>query len=281
MESIPCAMAQVLYHDGPCTCSTCVNLCQKVGLQGRANFLPNCWRYIALAGYSGLWTPIQRSFSMKTQSSLRTIQILEKCFEFKMMLDYLVSGLFSTNAVNSKCWKIIQYQEFESTNIMINISTEIPRFPYWVVGSPLVKDVVEDLEEYLENVDYLKSSTTSSLKRCRWFKIIDMLDNRQISPNRNCSTLAIPWCFHKISRTFDGISTSIIWQKYHPPHLKHRHIFPLLHHSHNNSDRVMRMGGDTGIFLWRRKKIEKRYHFGEVVRVTKSRDFCVFHNLKK
>ena len=35
---------------------------------------------------------------MKTQSSLRTIQILEKCFEFKMMLDYLVPGLFSTNA---------------------------------------------------------------------------------------------------------------------------------------------------------------------------------------
>jgi len=34
---------------------------------------------------------------MKTQSSLRTIQILEKCFEFKMMLDYLVPGLFSTS----------------------------------------------------------------------------------------------------------------------------------------------------------------------------------------
>jgi len=33
-----------------------------------------------------------------------------------------------------------------------------------VVGSPVVKDVVEDLEEYLENVDYLKSSTTSSLR---------------------------------------------------------------------------------------------------------------------
>ena len=31
---------------------------------------------------------------MKTQSSLRTIQILEKCFAFKMMLDYLVPGLF-------------------------------------------------------------------------------------------------------------------------------------------------------------------------------------------
>ena len=38
---------------------------------------------------------------MKTQSPLRTIQIVEKCFEFKMMLDYLVSGLFSTNALNS------------------------------------------------------------------------------------------------------------------------------------------------------------------------------------
>jgi len=44
---------------------------------------------------------------MKTQSSLRTIQILEKYFEFKMMLDYLVPGLFSTNALNSKYWKII------------------------------------------------------------------------------------------------------------------------------------------------------------------------------
>jgi len=55
-----------------------------------------------------------------------------------------------------------------------------------------------------------------------------MLNNRQISPNRNCSTLAIPWCFYKMSRAFDGISTSIIWQKYHPPELKHRPIFPLL-----------------------------------------------------
>jgi len=39
--------------------------------------------------------------------SITYIQILEKCFEFKMMLDYLVPGLFSTNALNSKCWKII------------------------------------------------------------------------------------------------------------------------------------------------------------------------------
>jgi len=31
-----------------------------------------------------------------------------------------------------------------------------------VVVSPVVKDVVEDLEEYLENVDDLKSSTTST-----------------------------------------------------------------------------------------------------------------------
>ena len=37
-----------------------------------------------------------------------------------------------------------------------------------------------------------------------------MLNNRQISPNRNCLTLAIPWCFYKISRAFHGISTSII-----------------------------------------------------------------------
>jgi len=55
-----------------------------------------------------------------------------------------------------------------------------------------------------------------------------MLNNRQISPKRNCSTLAIPWCFCRISRAFDGISTSIIWQKYHPPELKHRPIFLLV-----------------------------------------------------
>jgi len=54
------------------------------------------------------------------------------------------------------------------------------------------------------------------------------LNNRQILPNRNCSTLAIPWCFYKISRAFDGFSTSIIWQKDHPPQLKHRPIFLLL-----------------------------------------------------
>ena len=40
----------------------------------------NSWRDKALAGYSGLWTPIQKFFSMKTQISLRTIQILEKMF---------------------------------------------------------------------------------------------------------------------------------------------------------------------------------------------------------
>jgi len=38
MEAIPCAMAQSLYHDGACTCSTCANLCQKVSLQGRVTF---------------------------------------------------------------------------------------------------------------------------------------------------------------------------------------------------------------------------------------------------
>jgi len=96
------------------------------------------------------------------------------------------------------------------------------------VGSSVVKDVVEGLEEYLENVDYLKSSTTSLVKRCRWFQIIDMLNNLQISPKRNCSTLAIPWRFYKISRAFDGFSMSIIWQKYHPPELKYRPIFPLV-----------------------------------------------------
>ena len=50
---------------------------------------------------------IKGCFAWKHQSSLRTIQILEKCFEFKMMLHYLVPGLFSTNALDSKCWKII------------------------------------------------------------------------------------------------------------------------------------------------------------------------------
>ena len=41
MEAFPCAMAQALYHDGACTCSTCANLCHKVGLpwQDRAMFL--------------------------------------------------------------------------------------------------------------------------------------------------------------------------------------------------------------------------------------------------
>ena len=31
------------------------------------------------------------------------------------------------------------------------------------MGPPVVKDVVEDLEEYLENVGYLKGATASSL----------------------------------------------------------------------------------------------------------------------
>jgi len=39
MEAFPCAMAQALYHDGACTCSTCANLCHKVGLQGRGKFV--------------------------------------------------------------------------------------------------------------------------------------------------------------------------------------------------------------------------------------------------
>jgi len=42
MEAIPCAMAQALYHDGACTCCTCANLCQKVGLQGRGKFPQKC-----------------------------------------------------------------------------------------------------------------------------------------------------------------------------------------------------------------------------------------------
>ena len=48
-------------------------------------------------------------------------------------------------------------------------------FSYWVVGYPVVKDVVGDLEEYSENVGYLKWATTSSLKRCRWFQQLTML----------------------------------------------------------------------------------------------------------
>ena len=36
-----------------------------------------------------------------------------------------------------------------------------------MIGSPVVKDVVEDLKEYLENVVYLKGATTSSLKHWR------------------------------------------------------------------------------------------------------------------
>ena len=56
-----------------------------------------------------------------------------------------------------------------------------------------------------------------------------MLNNRQISTKRNFSILAIPWCFYKISRAFYGFSTSTIWQKYHPPALKHRPIFPLVY----------------------------------------------------
>ena len=39
MEAFPCAMAQALYHNGACTCSTCANLCHKVGLQGRGVFI--------------------------------------------------------------------------------------------------------------------------------------------------------------------------------------------------------------------------------------------------
>jgi len=35
----------------------------------------------------GPWTPIEWFLSMKTQSSSRTIQILDKMFEFKMMQD--------------------------------------------------------------------------------------------------------------------------------------------------------------------------------------------------
>ena len=41
MEAFPCAMTQALYHDGACTCSTCTNLCHKVGLQGRGMLCVN------------------------------------------------------------------------------------------------------------------------------------------------------------------------------------------------------------------------------------------------
>ena len=47
MEAIPCAMAQALYHDGACTCSTCANLCQKVGPQGRESF--SLWKKLTSA----------------------------------------------------------------------------------------------------------------------------------------------------------------------------------------------------------------------------------------
>jgi len=111
---------------------------------------------------------------------------------------------------------------------MLNILTEILMFSVLSGGVSCSKGCCRRFGRIFENVDYLKSSTPSSLKRCRWFQIIDMLNYRQISPNRNCSTLAIPWCFYKISRAFDGFSTSIIWQKYHPPELKHRPIFRLV-----------------------------------------------------
>jgi len=128
---------------------------------------------------------------------------------------------------------------------------------------------------------------------------------RQIN-NRNCSTWAIPWCFYKISRSFDGVSTSIIWKKYHPPELKHRPIFPLLFEGENNrlypwSAVVilfnpegmgiwewvilfseifegmgigMGMGMGNSIFFW------NRYRVGEVVCVKKSRFFLVFKSLE-
>ena len=128
-----------------------------------------------------------------------------------------VGRLFSTRNI-----------EFESTNIMTNTLTEILVFSVLSGGVSCSKGCCRRFGKYLENVDYLKSLTTSSLKRCRWIQIIDMLNNRQISPKRNCSTLAIPWCFYKISRAFDGFSTSIIWQIYHPPELKHRPIFLLV-----------------------------------------------------
>ena len=64
---------------------------------------------------------------MKTQSSLPTIQILEKCFEFKMMLDYLVPGLFSTNALNSKLEDYL-VPVIGVNQLMTNILTEIFMF---------------------------------------------------------------------------------------------------------------------------------------------------------
>jgi len=36
-------------------------------------------------------------------------------------------------------------------------------FPYWAVESHVVTDVIEDLDEYSENVGYLKWATTSLL----------------------------------------------------------------------------------------------------------------------
>ena len=80
-----------------------------------------------------------------------------------------------------------------------------------------------------------------------------MLNNRQILRNRNCSTLAIPWCFYKISRAFDGFSTSIICQKDHPSQLKHRPIFRLLSHT-----KIFFLTCDGNCHILRREKEKRR-----------------------
>ena len=103
------------------------------------------------------------------------------------------------NRFHTQCLSL----SFEDAEIQVDSHVNMDQWNLDSVEDLEVEDLEEYLEEYLENVDDLKSSTTSSLKRCRWFQIIDMLNNRQILPNRNCSTLAIPWCFYKISRAFE------------------------------------------------------------------------------
>ena len=111
----------------------------------------------------------------------------------------------------------LQQDELESTNIMICMMTEILRIVVLSGGVSCSKGCCRRFGrifgkcQWFEIIDNIL--TSSSLKRCQWFQIIEMLNNRQISPNRNCSRLAIPWCFYKISRAFDGFSTSIIWDK--------------------------------------------------------------------
>ena len=61
----------------------------------------------------------------------------------------------------------LQQDEFESTNIMVYIMTEILIIVLLSGGVCCSKGCCRRFGRILENVDALKSSTTSSLKRCR------------------------------------------------------------------------------------------------------------------